>query len=121
MDLRRQARFFEADGGSSNRDGSQRGGGGGGGSGKLDEQNEGYKMLKGMGWQEGSGLGLQGTGIAAPVKADGQLTKVGVGLNRASAAQDVNKDLGDAFSSYRAQRASGFLDRMQGRAGHRGN
>ena len=34
---------------------------------KLTEDNIGYKMLKSMGWTEGTGLGPGGKGITQPV------------------------------------------------------
>lgn len=34
---------------------------------KLKEDNIGFKMLQKLGWQEGQGLGTEGTGIVEPV------------------------------------------------------
>ena len=36
---------------------------------QIDQGNLGNKMLRGMGWQDGSGLGKYGHGITAPVNA----------------------------------------------------
>lgn len=34
---------------------------------KLREDNIGFKMLQKLGWQEGQGLGSEGTGIVEPI------------------------------------------------------
>lgn len=34
---------------------------------RLDESNKGYKLLKNLGWKEGSGLGKDNSGIQQPV------------------------------------------------------
>ena len=34
---------------------------------KLTNDNKGFKMLQGMGWNEGAGLGSTGQGITAPI------------------------------------------------------
>lgn len=34
---------------------------------KLKEDNIGFKMLQKLGWQEGQGLGSEGTGIVEPI------------------------------------------------------
>lgn len=45
----------------------------------LDESNLGNRMLQGMGWKPGSGLGAQGTGIKNPVTAHIRPKYVGLG------------------------------------------
>ncbi|KAL3684871.1 hypothetical protein R1sor_002893 [Riccia sorocarpa] len=45
----------------------------------LDERNVGNRMLRSMGWQEGSGLGKEGTGIVEPVQALGSGERAGLG------------------------------------------
>ncbi|KAG6547441.1 hypothetical protein Mapa_010889 [Marchantia paleacea] len=45
----------------------------------LDERNVGNRMLRNMGWQEGSGLGKEGTGIVEPVQAHGTGERAGLG------------------------------------------
>ncbi|KAL2653047.1 hypothetical protein R1flu_021175 [Riccia fluitans] len=45
----------------------------------LDERNVGNRMLRNMGWQEGSGLGKEGTGIVEPVQALGSGERAGLG------------------------------------------
>lgn len=41
----------------------------GGGCQALDDSNMGHRMLQGMGWQPGAGLGVEGDGIKNPVQA----------------------------------------------------
>ena len=37
---------------------------------QLGDDNIGAQMLKKMGWESGKGLGVRGTGIVEPIKAD---------------------------------------------------
>lgn len=46
---------------------------------EIGESNFGHKMLKQMGWTEGSGLGRAKEGITAPIPATVKLTKAGLG------------------------------------------
>ncbi|CAM9713689.1 unnamed protein product [Chrysoparadoxa australica] len=45
----------------------------------IEDSNVGNQMLRQMGWESGKGLGKDGQGITAPVKADGAVGKEGVG------------------------------------------
>ncbi|KAI5063378.1 hypothetical protein GOP47_0021925 [Adiantum capillus-veneris] len=45
----------------------------------IDERNVGNRMLRSMGWQEGSGLGKDGTGIVEPVQATSMDVRAGLG------------------------------------------
>eukprot|EP00250_Pteridium_aquilinum_P006127 c16104_g1_i1 orf=566-3700(+) len=45
----------------------------------IDERNVGNRMLRSMGWQEGSGLGKDGTGIVEPVQALSTDVRAGLG------------------------------------------
>jgi len=45
----------------------------------IDESNVGNRMLKAMGWKEGSGLGKKGTGIVAPIKTEIVSERAGLG------------------------------------------
>ena len=53
----------------------------GGASQALDERNIGNRMLQGMGWRPGSGLGPEGDGILSPVKAYVRGRHAGLGFN----------------------------------------
>lgn len=45
----------------------------------IDERNVGNRMLRNMGWQEGSGLGKDGSGIVEPVQAQSTEERAGLG------------------------------------------
>ncbi|XP_067931769.1 SURP and G-patch domain-containing protein 1-like [Watersipora subatra] len=65
---------------------------------KITCENIGYKMLMGMGWEEGSGLGPKQQGITAPVnKGQTSLDGAGVGVDKPHnlTAED------DEFEAYR--------------------
>ncbi|XP_053611590.1 arginine-glutamic acid dipeptide repeats protein-like [Plodia interpunctella] len=65
---------------------------------KLKEDNVGFKMLQKLGWNEGQGLGAEGTGIVEPInKAQQPLSTLGLG---ADAADGVAAD-DDEFDAYR--------------------
>ncbi|KAL8141804.1 hypothetical protein V2J09_014836 [Rumex salicifolius] len=45
----------------------------------IDESNVGNRMLRNMGWQEGSGLGRDGSGMVEPVQAQAVDSRAGLG------------------------------------------
>jgi hypothetical protein len=45
----------------------------------IGEENIGNKMLQRLGWKEGQGLGAKGTGIVAPIQAEGYVKGAGIG------------------------------------------
>jgi hypothetical protein len=59
---------------------------------EIAEDNMGHKLLRGLGWQQGVGLGAGGSGIVEPVRGDiaGKLGKDRTGLG---VAGDNNPDL----------------------------
>ncbi|KLO07384.1 hypothetical protein SCHPADRAFT_932471 [Schizopora paradoxa] len=61
-----------------------------------DDSNIGNKLLKMMGWKEGSGLGLEGEGRVDPIEASIYASGVGLG---ASKGKEVSKYV-DGFSGY---------------------
>ncbi|CAA0822450.1 suppressor of abi3-5 [Striga hermonthica] len=48
----------------------------------LDENNVGNRMLRNMGWHEGSGLGKDGSGMVEPVQAKAVETRAGLGIHQ---------------------------------------
>ncbi|XP_034833231.1 SURP and G-patch domain-containing protein 1-like isoform X1 [Maniola hyperantus] len=65
---------------------------------KLKEDNVGFKMLQKLGWNEGQGLGAEGTGIVDPInKANQPMSNLGLG---ASTSDRVSAD-DDEFDAYR--------------------
>ena len=65
--------------------------------GSLPEHNRGHKMLKALGWSEGSGLGLSGDGRTVPVGVDsvaqnaGQRPALGLGASDADPFAEFRK------------------------------
>ncbi|XP_062107657.1 SUPPRESSOR OF ABI3-5 isoform X1 [Humulus lupulus] len=48
----------------------------------IDESNVGNRMLRSMGWQEGLGLGKDGSGMKEPVQAQAVESRAGLGSSR---------------------------------------
>ncbi|XP_047968015.1 SUPPRESSOR OF ABI3-5 isoform X5 [Salvia hispanica] len=48
----------------------------------IDESNVGNRMLRNMGWHEGSGLGRDGSGMVEPVQAQATETRAGLGIHQ---------------------------------------
>ncbi|KAK6133798.1 hypothetical protein DH2020_032509 [Rehmannia glutinosa] len=48
----------------------------------IDESNVGNRMLRNMGWHEGSGLGKDGSGMVEPVQAQSIETRAGLGSHQ---------------------------------------
>lgn len=46
---------------------------------EISEENFGHRLMRQMGWVEGSGLGKEKSGIVAPIPATVKLTKTGLG------------------------------------------
>lgn len=70
----------------------------------IGDENLGKKMLRGMGWEEGRGLGVAGRGRAEPINDAGQTDKIGIGLRK----QDDEPDI---YAQYRTQRGSSYRSR----------
>jgi RNA-binding protein 5/10 len=52
----------------------------------ISSDNVGAKILKAMGWQEGSGLGRDGSGITAPILAERRALGAGLGATGSTTA-----------------------------------
>lgn len=74
----------------------------------LTDDNEGHKLLKRMGWQEGSGLGVEGGGITEPIRETLKKDKTGIGSGTGGSAPATE------YSSYRQQLSSEYHGRMTG-------
>lgn len=75
---------------------------------KISSDNIGHKMLAQMGWKEGSGLGAQASGIAAPIVATGvKQDNLGVGAAVHGEVQEGD----DAFELYRKRMILGYKHR----------
>ncbi|XP_038221879.1 uncharacterized protein LOC119839588 isoform X2 [Zerene cesonia] len=65
---------------------------------KLKEDNVGFKMLQKLGWNEGQGLGAEGTGIVDPInKANQPVANMGLGAGTSDAVSPDD----DEFDAYR--------------------
>ena len=69
----------------------------------LNEENEGHKLLKRMGWTEGSGLGVEGSGIIEPIRETVKKDKTGIGSGSNEAVTE--------FSTYRSQLSAEYFSR----------
>ena len=67
--------------------------------GSIPDDNVGHQMLRGLGWQDGEGLGQSRSGITAPVQAAEQQGRTGLG-----GGGDARRD----FSSYRSSKSAGY-------------
>ncbi|KAJ8598152.1 hypothetical protein CTAYLR_007363 [Chrysophaeum taylorii] len=73
----------------------------------IGDENLGKQMLRGMGWEEGRGLGVAGRGRAEPIADTGQTDKIGIG-SRNHQQQQPEPDI---FAQYRSQRGSTYRSR----------
>lgn len=62
----------------------------------MSESNVGFKLMKGMGWREGEGLGRDGDGITAPIAVEMRAERAGLGLHSASSSADYSG--GDTYA-----------------------
>jgi hypothetical protein len=58
----------------------------------MSESNVGFKLMKGMGWKEGEGLGRDSDGITAPIGVEMRAERAGLGLPSSSSAADYSGD-----------------------------
>lgn len=72
----------------------------------LTDDNEGHKLLRRMGWQEGSGLGAEGGGIIEPIRETVKKDKTGIGSTTGGSVPPTE------YSSYRQQLSSEYHARI---------
>ncbi|XP_042403912.1 SUPPRESSOR OF ABI3-5-like isoform X3 [Zingiber officinale] len=63
----------------------------------LDENNVGNRMLRNMGWQEGLGLGKDGSGIKEPVQAKAVDDRSGLGNQQRKTDPSLEAQAGDSY------------------------
>lgn len=56
---------------------------------RIGEDNAGYRLLQGLGWNEGSGLGAEGGGILEPVREVGKKDRNRSGLGNDDSSSNV--------------------------------
>lgn len=83
---------------------------------EIAEDNVGHKLLRGLGWQQGLGLGAANSGIVEPISAKPASDRGGIGLSSAEA--DNLESLKDGvidYSAYRKQRSTTYHSRISER------
>ncbi|KAL5745298.1 hypothetical protein ACOSP7_026444 [Xanthoceras sorbifolium] len=65
----------------------------------IDENNVGNRMLRNMGWQEGSGLGKDGSGMIEPVQAQAMDSRAGLGSQQKKLDPNLEVQAGDSYKT----------------------
>ncbi|OIV93704.1 hypothetical protein TanjilG_16555 [Lupinus angustifolius] len=63
----------------------------------IDENNVGNRMLRNMGWQEGLGLGKDGSGMVEPVQAQAMENRAGLGSQQKKLDPSLEVQAGDSY------------------------
>ncbi|KAI3494778.1 hypothetical protein L1887_40389 [Cichorium endivia] len=63
----------------------------------IDESNVGNRMLRNMGWQEGLGLGKDGSGMVEPVQAQATEKRAGLGSQPKKLDPSLEVQAGDSY------------------------
>ncbi|XP_052210525.1 SUPPRESSOR OF ABI3-5 [Diospyros lotus] len=63
----------------------------------IDESNVGNRMLRNMGWQEGLGLGKDGSGMVEPVQAQAIDSRAGLGSQQKKLDPSLEVQAGDSY------------------------
>ncbi|XP_015880130.3 SUPPRESSOR OF ABI3-5 isoform X1 [Ziziphus jujuba] len=65
----------------------------------IDETNVGNRMLRSMGWQEGLGLGKDGSGMIEPVQAQAMDNRAGLGSKQKKLDPSLEVQAGDSYKT----------------------
>ncbi|XP_065850651.1 SUPPRESSOR OF ABI3-5 isoform X2 [Euphorbia lathyris] len=65
----------------------------------IDESNVGNRMLRSMGWQEGLGLGKDGSGMIEPVQAQVTEKRAGLGSQQKKVDPNLEVQAGDSYKT----------------------
>ncbi|GAV61742.1 RRM_1 domain-containing protein/G-patch domain-containing protein/RRM_6 domain-containing protein [Cephalotus follicularis] len=65
----------------------------------IDESNVGNRMLRSMGWQEGLGLGKDGSGMVEPVQAQPMESRAGLGSQQKKLDPSLEVQSGDSYKT----------------------
>ncbi|WCJ25111.1 suppressor of abi3-5 [Euphorbia peplus] len=65
----------------------------------IDENNVGNRMLRSMGWQEGLGLGKDGSGMIEPVQAQATEKRAGLGSQQKKVDPGLEVQAGDSYKT----------------------
>ncbi|XP_049376952.1 SUPPRESSOR OF ABI3-5 isoform X9 [Solanum stenotomum] len=65
----------------------------------IDESNVGNRMLRNMGWQEGLGLGKDGSGMVEPVQAQSTGHRAGLGSQSKKVDPTLEAQSGDSYKT----------------------
>ncbi|KAK4278209.1 hypothetical protein QN277_016086 [Acacia crassicarpa] len=65
----------------------------------IDENNVGNRMLRNMGWQEGLGLGKDGSGMTEPVQAQAADSRAGLGSQQKKLDPSLEVQAGDSYKT----------------------
>ncbi|KAI4307786.1 hypothetical protein L6164_030932 [Bauhinia variegata] len=65
----------------------------------IDENNVGNRMLRNMGWQEGLGLGKDGSGMIEPVQAQAMDSRAGLGSQPKKLDPSLEVQAGDTYKT----------------------
>ncbi|XP_031124991.1 SUPPRESSOR OF ABI3-5 isoform X2 [Ipomoea triloba] len=65
----------------------------------IDESNVGNRMLRNMGWQEGLGLGKDGSGMVEPVQAQSMDSRAGLGSQPKKLDPSLEAQAGDSYKT----------------------
>ncbi|KAF3682291.1 putative UMP/CMP kinase-like isoform 1 [Capsicum annuum] len=71
----------------------------------IDESNVGNRMLRSMGWQEGLGLGKDGSGMVEPVQAQSTGRRAGLGSQPKKVDPALEAQSGDSYKTLIQKRA----------------